>query len=149
MTDAIHNLDDRTAQRLLATIVRSRVNVGSQTLEWTPDLRLAVVAEFDLSPSSVPVSEGELARQALLLLAEDPSTRSAIEVMASRSQQTLTKFDAGASIAIAVAVLFVLQTHVQFERDKQGKWKIWVEKKPTNESLLKGILQKLVAYLPK
>ena len=43
-----------------------------------------------------------------------------------------------------MAVLIVLQTHVKFERTPDGKWSLKVEKKPTSDSLLKGLVQKLI-----
>lgn len=47
------------------------------------------------------------------------------------------------------AVLFVLGTHVVFERDKTGKWRFKVEKKPTDTTLLKALMQKLLGFAPK
>jgi len=52
-------------------------------------------------------------------------------------------------LALATAVLIVLQTHVRFQRDAQGKWTLTIEKKPASDSLLKDLAQKLLAYLPK
>jgi hypothetical protein len=40
-------------------------------------------------------------------------------------------------------MLVVLQTHVLFERDRDGKIHIKIEKKPTRDSLLKDLVQKL------
>jgi hypothetical protein len=80
----------------------------------------------------------------LLVLAEDPDTRNAIETMAGQPQ-SLQKFDLGASIALTTAVLMVLQTHIHFERGTDGKWSLKVEKKPTSDALLKGLVQKLLS----
>ena len=55
------------------------------------------------------------------MLAEDPETRQAIATMAANLPETPSKFDAGATLALATAVLIVLQTHVRFQRDAQGK----------------------------
>jgi len=83
------------------------------------------------------------------VLAEDPETRQAIATMAANLPETPSKFDAGATLALATAVLIVLQTHVRFQRDAQGKWTLTIEKKPASDSLLKDLAQKLLAYLPK
>jgi len=149
MDDLIRTLDDVTAQRVLSLIARSRAQAGADTIPWTSDLRQAVADAFELSAQPATVSEGELARQALLVLAEDPDTRRAIETMAANLPESPSKFDAGATLAIATAVLIVLQTHVRFQRDAQGKWTLTIEKKPTNERLLKDLAQKLLAYLLK
>jgi len=145
MPDIIRKLDDVSAQRILSVIARSRTSMVAGKVDWTADLRLALASEFDAGPAATPVSEGELARQALLVLAEDPDTRNAIETMADQPQ-SLQKFDLGASIALTAAVLMVLQTHVHFERGTDGKWSLKVEKKPTSEALLKGLVQKLLSY---
>ena len=49
--------------------------------------------------------------------------------------------------AVVSAVLIVLQTHVKFERDKEGRYTVLIEKKPTDESLLKGLVKKLLSVL--
>jgi len=39
-----------------------------------------------------------------------------------------------------------LQTHVKFERRPDGKWSLQLDKKPTSDALLKGLVQKLISY---
>jgi len=61
---------------------------------------------------------------------------------------TTGKFFAGAeTVAIVVAALVALQTHVRFERDKDGRWSIKIEKKSTSDALLKPLVQKLLAFI--
>ncbi len=146
MTDTIRNLDDLTAQHILAVIARSRARTIGEDIPWSSNLRQALVGEFEVEPGAASVSEGELARQALLVLAEDPETRQAIETMAAAAEQSPPKFDFGASIAITAAVLFVLQTHVKFDRHPDGKWSLQLEKKPTSDALLKDLVQKLISF---
>ena len=50
------------------------------------------------------------------------------------------------TVALIAAALVVLQTHVLFERDKDGKIRIKIEKKPTQVSLLKDLVQKLGGF---
>jgi len=146
MSDIIRNLDAVKAQQILDAIARSRSRGAGQSVPWSPSLAQALAHQFQLEPGSTPASDGDLARHALLVLAEDPETRKAIEVMASRADAGLQKFDFGASIGLTVAVLIVLQTHVKFERDSKGKWSLKLEKKPTSDALLKGLVQKLLTY---
>ena len=149
MDEVIRMLDDAAAQRILARIARSRLPADATPPAWTPDLRQALAEAFAVSPTAQPLTDGELVRQALLLLAEDPATRDAIHAMAATGAAAPLKYDAGTTVAVVTAVLIVLQTYVRFERDKQGKWSVVVEKKPTSEALLKPLVQKLLAYLPK
>src|SRR5262245_50377918 len=51
-------------------------------LAWSADLRQALAGSFDVSPQVPAASAGALARQALLLLSEDPAARDAIRGMA-------------------------------------------------------------------
>src|ERR1039458_3956584 len=146
MTDTIRNLDDLAAQHILEVIARSRAHSSSEDIPWSSSLRQALVGEFQVQPGTAPVSEGELARQALLVLAKYPQTRQAIETMAAAAEQSPQKFDFGATIGMTAAVLFVLQTHVKFERHPDGKWSLQLEKKPTSDALPKGLVQKLISY---
>ena len=114
-------------------------------VDWTSDLRQALTSEFEAGSATSPVSDGELARQALLVLAEDPDTCNAIETMATQPP-SVQKFHFGTSLALTAAVLIVLQTRVKFERGTDGKYSLLVEKKPTSDALLKGLVQKLLSY---
>jgi hypothetical protein len=146
MTDTIRNLDDLAAQHILDVIARSRAHGSTEAISWNSNLRQALAGEFQIEPGAAPVSEGELARQALLVLAEDPETHKAIETMAAAAERSPQKFDFGATIGITAAVLFVLQAHLKFERRPDGKWSLQLEKKPTSDALLKGLVQKLISY---
>jgi hypothetical protein len=145
----LQTLDDQTALSIFSSIVRAQAEPAGPAIEWTPDLERALTQEFMLQPEPAKVTPGDLARQALLLLAEDPATRSAIETMAASAAQGAQpqKFDAGATVAIVAATLIVLQTHIRFERAATGKWKLTIEKKPTSDALLKGLVQKLVSLI--
>jgi hypothetical protein len=142
-------LDDRSAVGILARIARSLSRSETEELSLTPEIRSVLAKRFHVPPEMAAVSEGNLARQALLLLSEDPVTREAIETIAARQLETPEKFDAGMTIALTTAVLFALQTRVRFERDKQGTWSLTIEKKPTSDALLKGLVQKLLSFSPK
>ena len=110
-----------------------------------PGLAHTLAQKFQLERGTVLVSEGELARQALLVLAEDPETRKRIEAMAAGAAGSAQKYDFG-TIGLTAAVLIVLQTHVRFERDSNGTWSLKLEKKPTSDTLLKNLVQKLITF---
>src|SRR5262245_25240686 len=69
----IRHLDDPAAKRILATVAQQRVRSGA-----TPDLPASaetardLAAAAEVAPDATPVSDGELARETLLLLAEEP-----------------------------------------------------------------------------
>ena len=71
LTDLINTLDDATARRVLVTFARAQSNPPETSL--TLELRQAL-REFapDRETAAGSISEGDLARTALLLLADDP-----------------------------------------------------------------------------
>jgi hypothetical protein len=90
------------------------------------------------------ISDGELARAVLLVIASDPEHRAGIELMLDHPPSE--KFVVVETALLVSAVLIALQTHVRFDRDKQGKWTVKIEKKPTDSSLLKDLVKKLLAF---
>jgi hypothetical protein len=144
--DLIRSLDDKTAKQILGRIAGSQPAPGGVRIAWSPEIGKALADEFQIAapPGGGTISEGDLTRQALLVLAEDPEAAIAIERLATIPGDSAQVFDFG--IGVAVAVLIVLQTHVKFERNPDGKWSLKVEKKPTSDSLVKGLVQKLIGF---
>lgn len=143
--DVIQSLDDKTAKQILGRIAGSQPAPEGARIAWSPELGRALADEFQITePAGGKVSEGDLTRQALLVLAEDPEAEIAIARLASTPAEGGQTFDFG--IGVAVAVLIVLQSHVKFERRPDGKWSLKVEKKPTSDNLVKGLVQKLIGF---
>ncbi len=84
-----------------------------------------------------------MARSALLFLASEPSYREGVAALVANPppQRMLGPWE---TMAIASAVLVVLQTQFEFKRDKQGRWTVKLEKKPTSTKLLTAVIQKLL-----
>jgi len=148
MDDMIRGLDDSQAVRVLTTFARVRLRAGGVAeTEWTPELDRALRQDFPAEADAgraASVSEGDLARQALLLLADDPQNRDALAALIAGPPPE--SFEVVGTVALLAAMLVVLQTHVLFERDKDGKIHIKIEKKPTRDSLLKDLVQKLLGF---
>jgi hypothetical protein len=89
-------------------------------------------------------TEGSLARAALLVIASDPEHRTGIEAMLNNPGGE--KFVVVETALLVSGVLIALQTHVRFERDKQGKWEVKFEKKATDSSLLRDLVKKLISF---
>jgi hypothetical protein len=147
MPKSIENIEAANAPQILRVLVRS-IRSDQAAPELTPELQKELASAFGLSQTATePASEAELARQALVLLADDTDKRSAIEALVAQTGPVPQKFDFGASLAVTAAVMIVLQTHVRFERREDGKWNVKVEKKPTSDALLKGLVQKLLGFI--
>jgi hypothetical protein len=150
MDDMIRGLDDSQAVRVLTTFARAQLRAGGVAeTEWTPDLdgalRLDFPAETDAGHAG-SVSEGDLARQALLLLADDSQNREMLAALIEGPAPRSFELVGAGTVALIAAALVVLQTHVLFERDKDGKIRVKIEKKPTQVSLLKDLVQKLAGF---
>lgn len=145
MTDRIQNLDDETAVRILETVARARMRGADVQTDLTPELRQALRDQLPASAGDQSADTGELARQALLLLAEDPETSAAIEHLIENPQPPM-RFGLGTTVAIVTAAMIALQTHVRFEKDSSGKWKLLVEKMPTKDGLLKDLVSRILGW---
>jgi hypothetical protein len=138
--DRISKLTDTDACRILANFASHQPGYHEQPL--TPEVGEALRSDPELSASVA--GEGDLARAALVLLADDPLHRPIIEAMVTNP--AAVQYGLVETALVVSGVLFVLGMHVKFERGKAGKWTIKVEKKPTDNKLLKGLMQKLLGF---
>jgi hypothetical protein len=100
--------------------------------------------QLELSEEAIPPpSEGELARAALRVIASDPEHRIGVQALLDHPQAE--KFVVAETGVLVPLVLIALQTHFRFERDQRGKWTVKVEKKPTDPTLLKDFVKKLLS----
>jgi len=136
----IQTLSDADAQRILTTFARNQPGYSDSTL--SSDLTTALRHEPDLTVTTA--SAGDLARAALLLLADDPQQRPIIDAMVS--QPPAQRFGVVETAVVMSAILFVLGTHIKIERNAQGIWTVKVEKKPTDSRLLKSLMEKLLGF---
>lgn len=138
-------LDDPAALHLLSAVARPRLRAGGLQTDLTPDLADALRDAFG-PPGPDRPADGDLARAALLLLAADPAMETPLAALLDGPQPE--RFDAAETVALVVGALVILQTHVRFERTAAGKWKVLLDKPSTSDSLLKPLVQKLLAHLP-
>ena len=109
---------------MLTTFARARLRAGGVAeTEWTPELDRALRQDFPAEAdagraASVSVSEGDLARQVLLLLADDPQNH---EALAALIEGFPPETFFGVSEVALMPVLVVLQTDVGFFPMGQGR----------------------------
>jgi hypothetical protein len=137
-------LDDDASIQILKTIAQARLRADSTGLEDSPDLRAALADAFG-NPAGIAVSEGDVARAALDLLAEDPAFAEPIRIMSRNAAGK--RYIEPATIALTTAALLVLQTRVKFKRGQNGKWSVEVEKKAAGDGAVKALVQKLLGLL--
>lgn len=152
MLEEIRSLDDARALTVLSTVARARMRRAEVQTDGDQELARAIkqnllprLGDADAASTQNPVSDGDLARAALMLLQEDPENRDALRALVTGPQPQ--RFLGVELIAAVVAGLVILQTHVRIERDKQGKYSFEIEKRPTKDSLLKDLVKALVSRL--
>jgi hypothetical protein len=138
--------EDQAAVRTIKTIAQAQLRSGTY-YAWQPDMLHALSEEFEVDelPSTSP-TEGELARQALLVLAEDPRYTEAIGALIAAPPDTEKFLGVVESVLLATAVIVVLQTRVRIERDKDGRWNFEIDKPTTSDALLKDLVRRLLAF---
>ena len=136
LTAQIQNLSDNDAKRILTTFARYQAGYEDDPLtqETAPDL------------STTNADEAELAREMLLVLAEDPIHRPVIEALVTGPAPQ--KMGATATALTLFAVTFLLRTNIKYERKADGRWTFKIEHKPADSKMLQALLNKLSAILP-
>lgn len=141
----IEQLDDSEAVRILDTLRQHALNADESVTECPAELREALQAEFGSPTEPSPASEGDMARAALTLLAEDPQLAANIQSMSSPPP---VRFLSGVETALVVTgCLIALQTRVRFHRQKDGKWTFTIDKPSMSEGTITKLAQKLLTHL--
>ncbi len=138
MQELIKGLDDATAVRVLQTFSAAQSRRGNYEMQLSEELRQGLVDELDGSELPDAVNEGDLAREALLVLASDQDNHGPLTALIESSSPE--KFLDAETIAIGVAALVALQTHVKFERTKEGKIHFKLERKPLPTELIAKLI---------
>ena len=145
MEEVIRNLDGATAVRVLTAFAQARLRAGSYETQLTPDVRQALQQELaGPAPAAGSASDADLARQALLVLADDPQNREVLNALIEGPAPE--SFGVVTAVVVITAALVVLQTRVVFERGKDGKVTLKVVKPTMKDALLKDFMGKLLGY---
>ncbi|QJX00928.1 hypothetical protein [Frigoriglobus tundricola] len=146
LTSRIQNLEAAEAVSLLSTIARQRVRSHAAS-EVTPDATL--VAELAAAVGTGPAAtadEGELAKVCLQLVADDPAMRPVLEQMIENPPAESFSVDP-LTLTLGVGALVILQSYIEIERDKNGKWTFKFKKQPMTDTLLGQVISKLGGWL--
>jgi hypothetical protein len=140
-------LDDAAAIQILTTIAQARLRPAAPDVAPTPDVHAALAAAFD-NPAPTAATEGDLARAALDLLAQDPAFAEPIRIMSSQPAAARERYlDPASAIVLTTSALLVLQTRVKFKRDHTGKWSFEADKKALSDGALKLLVQHLLSFI--
>ncbi len=147
INNQIKELDDQTAASILSTIAQSRMRSGDCVTQPDSGIQSALESAFELPKSPDTPTQGELARQALLFLADDPAYKEPLSAMLNGPRTKSFGTDPVTLTIVITAALVVLQTRVKIEKDKEGKWTVLIDRKATSDSLLKTLVKNLIALI--
>ena len=151
MEEAIRALQDDDAIRILSLIAKHELGAEESGAETPAGLEDALAIEFEISAAGESVSDGEMARQALMLLAQDSKFEKVITTMTTNVGHRTKEFavDPVTAIALSTACIMVLKSYVKVEYNEEDGWGVKFESKPLDKDILKGYVKKLVGFLTK
>ena len=151
MEERIKSLDDNTAVRVLTIIAKYHLDEGGPDIKLSGDLKGELSKEFNEGAVDVAVSDGEMAREALVLLARDTEMREnitrLIEKPVEHGDRHKFALDPVTVGVLTTAVVLVLKT--QFEIGlKEGRWSFSLKSEAVDMEVLKGFVSKLLSWIP-
>jgi hypothetical protein len=146
MDETIANFDDTTAIRVLDTIAKHTPLPDEAPPQLDADLKSALEETTGITPAAGQVSDGDMARQALMLLAEDPKTRRRIIQVAENPPRGF--IEPALAIALTGGLIMVLKTKFDLKRNEEGRWTFSATSAPLDKDLLKDFVSKLLSWIP-
>jgi hypothetical protein len=110
------------------------------------DLVRALARTLDTRDTPCP-SDGQAAAAALEILTKDPRFAGPVAAVVNAPPTRFLGPGVMESAYLIAGLLVALQTQVEFERDKDGRWSVKIKKKPTSDALLKPLVKKLITLL--
>ncbi len=142
MQARIAALDDAVALEIVSRYARAQLREGGLEEQCTPDVRQALSEAFG-APAGEEVSEGDLARAALAVLAEDPGNHPMLDAMLHGPPPQRLGF--AATVAVVTCALVVLQTRVKIVH-KDGQTTVVLDKPSMKDSALVKLAAKLLGF---
>ena len=151
MEEAIRALQDDDAIRILSVIAKNELAAEESGAEIPAGLEDALANEFNISVAGESVSDGEMARQALLLLSHDSKYEEVISTMTANVGHRTKEFavDPITAIALPAICIMVLKSYVRVEYNKENGWIFEFESKPLDKEILKSFVEKFVGFFTK
>src|SRR5690242_13509444 len=146
MEHRLATLDDPSAIGLLLALAAPKLHGTPLQPDLTPALRRDLTSTYGLAP--VAPSEADLARETLPFLARDPALHPVLTAFLDGPQAEsfgktpVNKAALGKKIAVAAAVVALLQTHLHIECNSEGQWHLLVDKPTTSDEVLKALVPK-------
>jgi hypothetical protein len=143
----IDALSDPDALRLLSAIAGAHLLASPAASHPAPSELLASLAETfgSLIPGDAAPTDGDLARAALALAADDPATARHLEGMIALGPPVM---GVGSLVLAFTAALTILQTELTFERASTGKYRVRLHRRAASDPLLRRLAHVVMKALP-
>jgi hypothetical protein len=138
-------LSDPDTLRLLSAIVGARLQASPAEAPPHADILAALTDTFGSPATAAEPTDGDLARAALALAADDPATAEHLEGMIELGPPPT--MGAETIVLALTAALVILQTEVTFERTSTGKYRVKLHKRAASDALLKSLAQVVMRAL--
>jgi len=148
MEPEIQDLSDPQAVRILTTLAKNVPAPGGEEVELTAEFREALARELEVQPQGQPASDGDVAREALGLLARHDKLGPVVTAMVENPTPTRMAWDPASAMVLGAAVVMVLKTHFEISRDARGRWTFHAKSPALDKGLLKGFVEKLLSWIP-
>ena len=135
-TNQLSALSDDEAIQLLHMLASSDIDYPHYAQELT------ALSKLPLNPEQ----QADIARETLMVMA-DQNSQWAEAITALLNNPAPNRFDGGMSIVTLIGVVVLLRTHVKIKCNADGKWELLIEHKPSNNSLLNDLSQKIKALI--
>ncbi len=145
MHEMIEHLDDETAIRVLVQFAEGQFPGDRQDKQTGEDLRQALFASSSGETPQGDATAGAVARQGLLVFAEDARNHEALLALTRNPRPR--SFSIVGGVAVLAAAVVVLQTRVEFERDKGGRMRLKIEKGAASNDVLKKFMGLLAGFV--
>ena len=146
MENVLDKIDDQRSVEILTRVVKGRGLLPCAPGIEVQKAQAELATVFGQAGSGEIPTEGDLARQCLRVLSQNPDTAQAIGAMAGQPDQGAQCFFV-AEVSVAALALAVLGTSVRYERDKEGKVSLVVEKKAMSNAVLKKFVDMIQRFL--
>jgi len=148
LENAINRLDEADCRRILLTVARSAERPGASADVGSCNLIQAMRDTYGVDAAPGDRAGGELARQALLLLAHDDAIRPNLKALVTGPSPE--RFDLGivSGTVLIGAVVIALQTQIEIARDRDGRWSFKFKKAAMKDAVLLPLIRKILALMP-
>jgi hypothetical protein len=144
----IRSLGDVIAVRILTNIAENNFQPSENPQNPTPEIKEALKEGFGLEPDGEFVSDSDMARETLSVLAHAPDFHWIITAMDKNQPPERLVQEPATVYELYAALVVFLNTQLEFSRNKGSKYAFKMKPDAFDKKLLKGFVSKLLNWVP-